>query len=111
MTEVAGALTERVELSGPVLTPDDAGGHTSDYLPLDPPIAYAAIESLRGAERMQAAAAEVVLAYRARLRYHSGIGAGTRIAWAGRVLEVVGPPVELERRAVIEVYLVERGGA
>jgi len=109
MSEVAGKLTERVALSAATFADDGAGGQIPTWAPLDPPEVYAAIDGLRGTERMAAAAVEVTLAYRVRLRYHPGIDAHTRIDWNGRVLEVIGPPVELQRRAVLELYCAERG--
>jgi len=109
MSEVAGKLTERVGLSAVTYADDGAGGQVPTWGPLDPPVVFAQIEGLRGAERMAAAAIEVTLAYRVRLRYHPGIDAHTRIDWSGRVLEVIGPPVELQRRAYLELYCAERG--
>jgi len=109
MTEIAGRLTERIALSAATFADDGSGGQIPTWAPLDPPEVFAQVEGLRGAERMAAAAVEVTLAYRVRLRYHAGIDAHTRIDWAGRVLEVIGPPVELQRRAFLELYCAERG--
>lgn len=109
MSEIAGRLTERVQLSGIVYVDDGAGGSIPTPMPLDPPEVFAEIEGMRGTERMAAAAVEITLAFRVRLRYHAGITAHTRINWAGRTLEVIGPPVELQRRAFLELYCAERG--
>lgn len=109
MTEIAGRLTERIQLTGITYEDDGAGGSIPVPGPLDPPEVFAEIEGMRGTERMAAAAVEIALAYRVRVRYHAGITAHTKINWAGRVLEVIGPPVELQRRAFLELYCAERG--
>ena len=108
--EVAGRLTERVVLSRTQLVDDGHGGWTEQPVALDPPEVFALIESLQGAERLQAAALEVALVFLVTLRWHAGVTAGTRITWLARSLdlEVNGPPVELGRKQMLQCYCSSR---
>ena len=111
--EIAGRLVERVELSHVQLVDDGHGGQIESPVPLVPPMAFAEIDALTGAERLQAQAIEVTLAYLVTMRWHAGVTAGTRIAWPARalVLEVNGPPVEIVRRQLLQCYCTARGAA
>lgn len=108
MTEVAGRMDERVTLSGPTRSDDGEGGTTSEYGPLVPAVVPAAIESLRGVERFQAASSETTVTHKVLIRWHPDVTARTRMTWGARVLEVVGPPVEVGRRRLLECYCAER---
>lgn len=108
MSEVTGSLHERVTLSTLARTEDGSGGYTQAPVALDPADVYADVESLRGEERLQALALDVTVTHKVRLRYHQAVNAQTRITWGTRVLEVIGPPVELIRRHLLECYCAER---
>ena len=107
--EVAGRLTERVELSRVELADDGHGGLVETDVPLVPGTVFANIEALRGIERLQSLALEVALLYLVTIRWRADVSAGTRIAWEGRELEVNGPPVEVKRRQLLQLYCSERG--
>lgn len=106
--EVAGRLDQVVTLSGPVRTPDGAGGYATAIGPLQPARVHASIDALRGEERLQAAALEVSITHRVLIRWHPQVTEATRIQWGARVLEVVGPPAEIGRRQLLECLAVER---
>ena len=106
MPEVAGRLDEQVVVLTPTRTEDTEGGHTTEYtaaatVPAD-------IRSLRGEERFAAAASETTVTHTVRLRWRDDVTAATRLQWGTRLLEVVGPPVELGRRRLLECYCAER---
>jgi SPP1 family predicted phage head-tail adaptor len=101
-------MDERVTLSGPTPVDDDEGGNTRTYAPLVPATVPAAIESLRGVERFQAASSETTVTHKVLIRWHPSVTARTRLTWGTRVLEVVGPPVEIGRRRLLECYCAER---
>ncbi len=106
--EVAGRMDTRVDLSGPTRVEDASGGYVTTFAPLTPPTVYADVESLRGQERLQAEALEVGVTHKVLVRYHPQVTAHTRITWEGRVLEVIGPPVEIGRRHLLECWCSER---
>lgn len=106
--EVAGRLDQAVTLSRPTRTPDGEGGFVTPQQPLAPTRVYAAVEALRGQERLQAAGLEVAVTHRVLLRWHPQVTEHTRITWGTRVLEVVGVPAEIGRRHLLECLAVER---
>jgi SPP1 family predicted phage head-tail adaptor len=105
-TEVAGRMDERVLLSTPTSVDDDEGGKTSTWVTFAS--VPAAIDSLRGDERFAAAASETTVTHKVLIRWHPDVTARTRMTWGDRVFEVVGPPVELGRRKLLECYCAER---
>lgn len=107
--EIAGRLTERVQLFRVELVDDGHGGHVETPVPLVPFETFAHVEAMQGSERLQALALEVALLYLVTLRYRADVTAGTRITWGSHVLEVHGPPVELLRRQLLQCYCSERG--
>lgn len=106
--EVAGRLDQPVQLSGPTRTSDGAGGWIVTHAPFTPPRVFAAVQALRGEERLQAAGAEIAVTHRVLLRWHPQVSEHTRITWGTRVLEVVGPPAEIGRRSLLECLAIER---
>ena len=106
--EIAGQLTERVSLFGVALTDDGHGGVVEAPVPLVPGEVFALVESLQGTERFQALVLEVAVLYLVTIRYHAQVTAGTFLTWAGRTLQVQGPPVELVRRELLQLYCAER---
>lgn len=106
--EVAGRLDQIVTLSGPVRADDGVGGWTETFRPFQPARVSASVEALRGQERLQAAGTELQVTHRVLLRWHAQVTAATRLRWGARVLEVVGPPAEIGRRALLECLVAER---
>lgn len=106
--EVAGRLDQFVLLSGPVRTPDGQGGRVTEYVPLQPSRVSAAVEAIRGTERLQAAGLDLEVSHRVLMRWHAQVTAATRITWGARVLEVVGVPAEIGRRDLLECLCAER---
>jgi len=107
--EIAGQLTERVQLSGVSLVDDGHGGQIETEVPLQPGEVFARIDSVQGSERFAALALEVAVLWIVYIRWHAAVTAGTRITWGAHVLEVNGPPVEIIRRQFFQLYCSERG--
>jgi SPP1 family predicted phage head-tail adaptor len=106
MREVAGRLTERVIVLTPVTVEDDEGGKTTTYTTVAS--VPAAIENLTREERLQAAASETTVTHRVVIRWIEGVTSRARLQWGDRLLEVVGPPVEVGRRKLLECDCAER---
>lgn len=106
MSEVAGKLSERVIVQSPITVEDDEGGRTTTYSTIAS--VPAAIENLSRKERLQAAASETTITHRVVIRWLDGVTAKSRLQWGDRVLEVVGPPVEVGRRKMLECDCAER---
>ena len=106
MSEVAGRLSERVVVMTPVTVDDDEGGKTTTWSTVAS--VKAAVEPLTRQERLQAVASETTVTHRVTIRWIADVTSRSRLHWGDRVLEVVGPPVEIGRRNLLECDCAER---
>lgn len=58
----------------------------------------AAVLPLTGREFYAAQQVNAEITYKVRLRYRADVTSGCRLVWRSQVLEVVGPPVNVESR-------------
>jgi SPP1 family predicted phage head-tail adaptor len=105
----ASDLRHRIEIYPLTRVPDGGGGYTETYGPASPPITLPAMVRPRTAgERFyagQTASREQLLVV---IRYRSGLGQSVRIAYGGRVFEVLALIDVEERHEWIEMECEER---
>lgn len=100
-------MRHRIALQSPTYTSDDAGVVTPTYATAVTVWGY--VEPLSDSMISQAAQAIGALSHRVTIRYYPGIKAGWRILWGTRVLDVTGPPRNIdERNWYIELRCVEQ---
>lgn len=97
----AGARVHRVLLENPSgRVPDNDGGYTYTWTPLDPPELYARIRraSVRDLERTIAETVTTVATHIVTIPYHPQITRATRITFNGRILQVINQPADKEEQ-------------
>lgn len=94
----AGALRHRVTLQSAAETPDGGGGFTTAWS--DVATVWAAIEPLKGTERLRAEQLENPVTHRVTIRHRAGVTAKMRVAFGARVFNIraVINPEERNRR-------------
>jgi SPP1 family predicted phage head-tail adaptor len=104
-----GQLRHQVKLQQFVETVTAGGGRTKGWSDLsENPTVWAAVEPLDGTERFRAQAVDARMSHRVTMYYHPDVTAKTRILHEGRVLEVIGPPVdENEEHRFLVLYCWE----
>jgi len=95
----AGARVHRVLLENPSgRVPDNDGGYTYTWAPLNPPEVYARIQhaSVRDLERTIAETVTTVATHLVTIPYHPQVTRATRITFNGRTFQVVAQPANKE---------------
>lgn len=106
----AGEYRQRVQVQRPIKTADDYGELTEDGWETFLKNVPASIEPLRGQEMMYARQSHAKATHRVRMHYRPGINAGCRIMHRGRILNLGGPPLNIdEMDKTLEMTCEERG--
>jgi SPP1 family predicted phage head-tail adaptor len=100
-----GELRDRVEIRTRVTTDEDAGGRSALYMPIA--TIWARVTSLTPRQTTAMDGRAVTVTHTVVLRWRTDISAGDRLAFAGRVLEVVGAEDLNGRRAYLVVTCSE----
>lgn len=103
----AGKLRHRVYLEAPEADADGQGGlaETTWRIVAMP---WAEIEPVKVTEAEYAQGRRGGITHRVRIRYRSGVHQAMRLRYAGRILEIEGPPRDLrERREYLELICRE----
>lgn len=95
----AGELRDYVHLQKPTYTTDDAGAVMPTVWTTQASV-WAKVDPLSDSMSAQAAQAFGSISHRVTIRYYPGITSGWRILFGTRVLDVVGPPRDVEERHV-----------
>ena len=95
----AGELRDYIRLQKPTYTTDDAGAVMPTTWTTQASV-WAKVEPLSDSMSAQAAQAFGSISHRVTIRYYSGITSGWRMLYGSRVLDVVGPPRDVEERHV-----------
>jgi SPP1 family predicted phage head-tail adaptor len=94
-----GTLTDRVQIKRRESVGDGGGGHERLYVPLSH--AWARVRSLSGRQGINADGQAVAVSHSVVLRFRGDIGAGDRIVYRGRNLDVVSAADLNGRRAYL----------
>lgn len=97
----AGALDRRVTILQRTVTQDDAGQAVESYSEVAE--VWAEVTDLRGREFFAAASVNSEMVTRFRLRYRGDVTTKHRLGHAGRQYDIIQNPIEIGRRAGIEV--------
>lgn len=104
-----GQYRYRVTLETPgALVPDEGGGYSPAWVPLDPPTWDCAIEiaGRHDLEQVQGGAVVTTATHLLRGRYHAGLGPDARITFGTRVFEVAFVRDRDQRR--LEILVLAR---
>ncbi len=104
----AGALRHRVTLQTVGETPDGGGGFTTAWT--DVATVWAAIEPLRGRERLHAQQLENPVTHRVTIRYRAGVTAKMRLKFGPRILNIRAVVNPSERNRTLELLCEEGVG-
>ncbi len=108
MAVKAGALRHRVTLQTVGETPDGGGGFTAAWT--DGATVWAAIEPLRGRERLHAQQLETPVTHRVTIRHRDGVTAKMRIKFGTRILNIRAVVNPSERNRTLELLCEEGVG-
>ncbi|WDR02750.1 phage head closure protein [Devosia algicola] len=100
-----GTLTDRVQLKRKDMSLEDAGGIATLLVPLA--TVWARVRRLSGRASRSADGQAVVVSHSVVLRYRNDIGAGDRIIYRGRNLEVISTADINGRRAYLSCLCSE----
>lgn len=92
----AGQLRTRVTLQSLSTADDGQGGKTNTWV--DVTTTWAAVSAKGGREFQTAKQTRATLTDEVRLRYRPGITSKMRLVVGGRVLSIVGPPIDVDLR-------------
>jgi SPP1 family predicted phage head-tail adaptor len=104
----AGSLRHRVTLQQPAETPDGGGGFTLAWT--DVATVWAAIEPLKGAERLHAQQLQSPVTHRVTMRYRSGVTPTMRLLFEARTLNIRAVIDPQERNRTLELLCEEGVG-
>ena len=97
----AGRLRHRVAIQAVTAT---TAGATGQPVPTWTTLGtvWAAIEPLKGQERLDAAGVQAKLSHRVIMRHNAypGLTSAHRLKFKGRIFEIVGPPVNVAERGI-----------
>ncbi len=94
-----GTLTDRVQVQRKMMAPDPGGGHATSFVPFG--ATWARVRSLSARTAMATDARTAEASHSVVMRFRSDIGAGDRVIYRGRALEIIGTRDMNGRRAYL----------
>jgi len=98
-------LNKRITLQAQTKTPDGAGGFQVVWV--DMATIWAKKTTHRSDEAMQAMAMTGTAIHNYRIRYRTGIKSSWRIKDGDKYLNIIGPPIEVERKRWLDIMCKE----
>jgi len=100
-----GDLKQRITLQQQTKTSDSMGGFTVAWV--DVATVWAKKTTHRSDEAMQAMAMTGTALHNYRIRYRTDVKSSWRIKDGDRYLNIIGPPIEVERRSWLDITAKE----
>ena len=103
----AGSLNTRITIQRQTKIPDGMGGFTVTWADLPNGTVWAKKTTHRSDEAVQAMATTGTAIHNFRIRYRTDVKSSDRIKEGNKYMNIVGPPIEVERRTWLDVTAKE----